>query len=166
MAKLKSGVLGTLVSPITTTHRGTDIGYTTSSATTYTSIMPSVADAMLEKARAAGRAELMREIFSMLPVDGAAGYVVNTGGDIVLMKGSDVGVSDRMVLVPKEFASSPVATFGTISDEEPEPTVGWYQDEKAELFYYQGRGVWKDTEYSKSPVLTKKALSGTLEFLG
>jgi hypothetical protein len=44
--------------------------------------------------------------------------------------------------------------------------TGWYQNSKAELFYYEGEGYWKDVGLVNSKSLTKQVLNGELEFIG
>lgn len=47
----------------------------------------------------------------------------------------------------------------------PNIPLGWYQDEKANLYYYSGTGIW-DTDMKDWGKLLNKAESGELEYLG
>lgn len=59
-----------------------------------------------------------------------------------------------------------------ISDEtieiQPTPTIniGWYQDQKAELFYYEGEGHWREVDLKTNKKLTEMVSADTLEFIG
>ena len=44
--------------------------------------------------------------------------------------------------------------------------VGWYQDQKAELYYYEGENHWRYVDLETNKKLTKMATAGTLEFIG
>jgi hypothetical protein len=44
--------------------------------------------------------------------------------------------------------------------------VGWYQDQKAELYYYEGENHWRCVDLETNKRLTKMVAAGTLEFIG
>lgn len=44
--------------------------------------------------------------------------------------------------------------------------VGWYQDQKAELYYYEGENHWRYVDLETNKRLTKMVVAGTLEFIG
>lgn len=48
----------------------------------------------------------------------------------------------------------------------PQIDLGWYQDEKTDLFYYEGENVWRGIDPMRCTVLTDYAVSGKLEFIG
>lgn len=48
----------------------------------------------------------------------------------------------------------------------PGMEVGWYQDQKAELYYYEGEGHWREVDLKTNKSLTKMVVAGTLEFIG
>ena len=56
------------------------------------------------------------------------------------------------------------------SEEEVKPVpqmeIGWYQDEKADLFYYEGEGHWREVDLKTNKKLTEAVVTGTLEFIG
>jgi len=47
----------------------------------------------------------------------------------------------------------------------PNIPLGWYQDDKANLYYYSGTGIW-DTDMKEWGKLLNKAEAGELEYLG
>lgn len=56
------------------------------------------------------------------------------------------------------------------SEEEAKPVppmeIGWYQDQKADLFYYEGEGHWREVDLKTNKKLTEAVVAGTLEFIG
>lgn len=48
----------------------------------------------------------------------------------------------------------------------PHMEIGWYQDQKANLFYYEGEGHWREVDLKTNKKLTEAVVSGTLEFIG
>jgi hypothetical protein len=48
----------------------------------------------------------------------------------------------------------------------PNIPLGWYQDSQANLYKYEGMGVWDSTELSTWSKLLNMVESGTLEFIG
>jgi hypothetical protein len=48
----------------------------------------------------------------------------------------------------------------------PHMEVGWYQDEKAELSYYEGEGHWREVDLKTNKKLTEMVITGTLKFIG
>ena len=48
----------------------------------------------------------------------------------------------------------------------PHMEIGWYQDQKADLFYYEGEGHWREVDLKTNKKLTEAVVSGTLEFIG
>ena len=48
----------------------------------------------------------------------------------------------------------------------PHMEVGWYQDDKAELYYYEGEGHWREVDLKTNKKLTEMVIAGTLEFIG
>jgi len=61
------------------------------------------------------------------------------------------------------------ATTVEVKPEEPvvlNAPVGWYQDEKAELFYYEGEGHWREVDLKTNKKLTEAVVSGSLEYIG
>jgi len=56
------------------------------------------------------------------------------------------------------------------SEEEPKPIphmeLGWYQDQKADLFYYEGEGHWREVDLKTNKKLTEAVVAGTLEYIG
>jgi len=44
--------------------------------------------------------------------------------------------------------------------------IGWYQDQKAELYYYEGENHWRCVDLETNKKLTKMVAAGTLEFIG
>lgn len=52
--------------------------------------------------------------------------------------------------------------------QEPVPNmeIGWYQDQKADLFYYEGEGHWREVDLKTNKKLTQSVVSGELEFIG
>lgn len=61
------------------------------------------------------------------------------------------------------------ATTVEVKPEEPvilNAPIGWYQDEKADLFYYEGEGHWREVDLKTNKKLTEMVLAGTLEFIG
>lgn len=66
-----------------------------------------------------------------------------------------------------------LATLGVeavIVEEELAPVpameIGWYQDQKADLFYYEGEGHWREVDLKTNKKLTEAVVAGTLEFIG
>lgn len=66
-----------------------------------------------------------------------------------------------------------LATLGTeavVIEEEPTPIphmeIGWYQDQKADLFYYEGEGHWREVDLKTNKKLTEAVVAGTLEYIG
>lgn len=66
-----------------------------------------------------------------------------------------------------------LATLGaeaTVVEEDlapiPPMEIGWYQDDKADLFYYEGEGHWREVDLKTNKKLTEAVVSGTLEFIG
>lgn len=55
-------------------------------------------------------------------------------------------------------------------EETPAPTphmeIGWYQDQKADLFYYEGEGHWREVDLKTNKKLTEAVVAGTLEYIG
>jgi hypothetical protein len=47
-----------------------------------------------------------------------------------------------------------------------EMQIGWYQDQKAELYYYEGENHWRYVDLETNKKLTKMVITGTLEFIG
>lgn len=47
----------------------------------------------------------------------------------------------------------------------PELEIGWYQDEKADMHYYEGENHWKNVDLATNKKLTKDALDGKLEHI-
>jgi hypothetical protein len=48
----------------------------------------------------------------------------------------------------------------------PHMELGWYQDAKADLFYYEGEGHWREVDLKTNKKLTEAVVAGTLEFIG
>jgi hypothetical protein len=48
----------------------------------------------------------------------------------------------------------------------PYMEIGWYQDQKADLFYYEGEGHWREVDLKTNKKLTEMVITGTLEFIG
>lgn len=66
-----------------------------------------------------------------------------------------------------------LATLGAeviVAEEElapiPPMEIGWYQDQKADLFYYEGEGHWREVDLKTNKKLTEAVVAGTLEFIG
>jgi hypothetical protein len=57
-----------------------------------------------------------------------------------------------------------------VEPEEAKPVphmeLGWYQDSKADLFYYEGEGHWREVDLKTNKKLTESVVTGTLEFIG
>ena len=62
----------------------------------------------------------------------------------------------RDELVAVEEAPAPI----------PHMEIGWYQDQKADLFYYEGEGHWREVDLKTNKKLTESVVAGTLEFIG
>jgi hypothetical protein len=62
----------------------------------------------------------------------------------------------RNELIPSEEPSIPI----------PHMEIGWYQDNKADLFYYEGEGHWREVDLKTNKKLTEMVVAGTLEFIG
>lgn len=60
--------------------------------------------------------------------------------------------------------------FEPVQPEEVRPVpfmeIGWYQDEKAELSYYEGEGHWREVDLKTNKKLTEMVITGTLKFIG
>jgi len=65
-----------------------------------------------------------------------------------------------------------VATLDStvVVEEDPTPIppmeIGWYQDQKADLFYYEGEGHWREVDLRANKKLTEAVVAGTLEYIG
>lgn len=66
-----------------------------------------------------------------------------------------------------------LATLGAeviVAEEElapiPPMEIGWYQDQKADLFYYEGEGHWREVDLKTNKKLTEAVVAGTLEYIG
>jgi hypothetical protein len=57
-----------------------------------------------------------------------------------------------------------------VVEEEPTPIphmeIGWYQDQKADLFYYEGEGHWREVDLKVNKKLTEAVILGSLEYIG
>lgn len=62
----------------------------------------------------------------------------------------------RDELVAVEEAPAPI----------PHMEIGWYQDQKADLFYYEGEGHWREVDLKTNKKLTEAVVAGTLEYIG
>lgn len=64
---------------------------------------------------------------------------------------------------------STVSSEHVTAVEEPTPTphmeIGWYQDQKADLFYYEGEGHWREVDLKTNKKLTEAVVAGTLEYI-
>lgn len=47
----------------------------------------------------------------------------------------------------------------------PQMNIGWYQDQKADLYYYEGEGHWREVDLKTNKMLTDFVVSGTLEYI-
>jgi hypothetical protein len=54
----------------------------------------------------------------------------------------------------------------TSSASVPEMQVGWYQDQQAELYYYEGENHWRYVDLETNKKLTRMVVTGTLEYIG
>jgi bacillopeptidase F (M6 metalloprotease family) len=44
--------------------------------------------------------------------------------------------------------------------------IGWYQDQKAELYYYEGENHWRYVDLETNKKLTEAVIAGSLEYIG
>lgn len=159
-------------------HRGVDVIYTTSalSGTHMGSLSTDlVSMSRLEATKAsafeAGYKEAMTKVWNMLPNPGETGIVINMGRAIALKpmangmtpdNSSVILVSKEDVLPDAEVSGQPVIVAEAIKELE----VGWYQDEKADLYYYEGESHWKEVDLATNKKLTDDAILGKLEYIG
>lgn len=168
-------------------HRGTDIGSSlgthlhigsvgTTSMPTRSKGAPGFWSAaeiedFRAEAREEGRRTALRMLWDRLPHVGQVGILVNTGDTISLMDHSNGPAADevRIVLLHKDFlfpesAGEEVPTIVSMAIDELQ--VGWYQDDKADLYYYEGESHWKEVDLATNKKLTEDAILGKLEFIG
>ena len=110
-----------------------------------------------------GRLDQLLDIFSSV---GDVGSIVRTPNGFQVRRssgkpGEHMGVDIFNIdLGPEHKKESPLL------EGNPEFSIGWYQNNKAEMFYYEGEGYWKDVGLVNSKALTKKVVIGELEFIG
>jgi hypothetical protein len=77
-----------------------------------------------------------------------------------------VYVDEHGLKLAPELAATAVKTVEEVELKPiPNLTLGWYQDDKANLYKYLGGGVW-DSEIGLFGKLLVKAEAGELEYLG
>jgi hypothetical protein len=83
--------------------------------------------------------------------------------------------TDVPVITDDHGARLEAVSLATLRDElvmpeeiKPPPymEVGWYQDDKAELSYYEGEGHWREVDLKTNKKLTEMVITGTLKFIG
>jgi len=114
-------------------------------------------------------ATVLEQLIEMMPVVGQVGSIVRTPDgfqvNIVQDNGSGHrGVDIRNISISSEYPEN--ISAGTFLGDIPEFSIGWYQDARADLFYYEGKGYWKNAGRVVSEDLTNKFYSGKLEFIG
>lgn len=166
----------------TPTHRGVDIAYTIGASTggthmhvgsTLAPVMPPIRiDDIRKEEYERGKRDALKTIWDLIPNIGDTTYLLNSGDLISTTQEalSSAGTTvKRMVIVHKDFlfpenAGEEVPTI--ISEAIKELQVGWYQDDKADLYYYEGEGHWKEVDLATNKQLTEDAILGKLEYIG
>jgi hypothetical protein len=131
-------------------------------------------ESIKKEAREEGRREVLQQLWNMLPLHGEVATVMNRGEDIVIIQGATDPYSSMLkVLVSKNEISSTSTNEGSalkipniVKEAIKELEIGWYQDDKAELFYYEGESHWKNTDLATNKKLTEEAILGELEYIG
>lgn len=181
LEKMKTAEIGYSRGSSLSAHRGIDVTYVTeyspgsSHLRTGSSEIPSWLSEQVGKLKQEeyerGKKEALQKIWDLIPNDGQTTFLLNQGHSIITTKPSD-GVVDpggRKVIVTKDYLfsnndSEEASITSTIPSEKLQ--IGWYQDEQAELYYYEGENHWKETTLAKSKELTEEAIIGKLEYIG
>lgn len=163
------------------THRGVDIAYNTGASTGGTHmhvgsalapVMPPIRiDDIRKEEYERGMKDALKNLWSLAPNVGQTIVLINSGDSILatnMSDGSPESVS-REVVVHKDYlfpenAGEEVPTI--ISEAIKELEVGWYQDDKADLYYYEGESHWKEVDLATNKQLTEDAILGKLEYIG
>ena len=162
-------------------HRGIDVTYTTGASTgmhmhvgsDLAPVMPPVRlDDIRKEEYDRGRKEALQRIWDLIPNVGDTTYLLNSGDSIITTQTSlsgDATVVSRAVVVHRDFlfpedAGKEVPTI--VSEAIKELEVGWYQDDKADLYYYEGESHWKEVNLATNKQLTEDAILGKLEYIG
>lgn len=155
-------------------HRGVDITYATGTSSDTRLHSGSLTTDLVSKSRidAAyedGYKQAMTRIWDMLPNPGETGIIINIGRAIALKPMSNG-------MTPSEESVILVSKSETYPKDEQQPTIvaeaikeleiGWYQDEKADLYYYEGESHWKEVDLATNKKLTDDAILGKLEYIG
>jgi hypothetical protein len=161
-------------------HRGVDVTYTTGTSSGTHMHMGSVSTDLVSMSRLeatkanafeAGYKEAMTKVWNMLPNPGETGVVVNMGRAIALKPMANGMIPDNtsVILVSKEDVLPDAEVSGLpviVAEAIKELEVGWYQDEKADLYYYEGESHWKEVDLATNKKLTDDAILGKLEYIG
>lgn len=161
-------------------HRGVDITYTTGTSTgTHLHVGDMVIPDWLndrvkilkQEEYERGKRDALKKIWDLIPNTGEITTLMNTGDVITAMQisGGPDDVRANQVVVHKDFifpedAGKEVPTI--VSEAIKELEAGWYQDDKADLYYYEGESHWKEVDLAKNKKLTEDAILGKLEFIG
>lgn len=116
---------------------------------------------MTERAYQDGRFSVLNEILTTLPATGSLVSLVRTDTEIAIISPPEdlAGIATKKVL----FSIDEVSGGGTLDMGILQ--VGWYQDEKADMFYYEGENHWKNVDLATNKKLTKDAQDGKLEHI-
>lgn len=161
-------------------HRGVDITYSASTETSTSTHLRSgthlhageryVTEDQLEDmrnvAQEKGFKEAMTRIWDMMPNEGDVRVLINTKDSIWLQepdtRAHRIVVDRGYVLTKDEKKAEPTVVAEAIKELE----VGWYQDDKANLYYYEGESHWKEVDLATNKKLTDDAILGKLEYIG
>jgi hypothetical protein len=164
------------------THRGVDVTYTTGASTggahmhvgdmSIPEWLNDRVKLLKEEEYKRGKKEALKKIWDLIPNVGDTTYLLNSGDSIITTRTAPMGtatVVSREVIVHKDFlfpenAGEEVPTI--ISEAIKELEVGWYQDDKADLYYYEGESHWKEVDLATNKQLTEDAILGKLEYIG
>lgn len=164
-----------------TPHRGVDITYTTGASTggTHMHVGDMAIPAWLndrvkllkEEEYERGKKEALKKIWDLIPNTGEITTLMNTGDVIsaIRLSGGPDDLRANQVVVHRDFlfperSAEKVPTIVSMAINELE--VGWYQDDKADLYYYEGESHWKEVDLAKNKQLTEDAILGKLEYIG
>lgn len=163
------------------THRGVDVTYTTGASTGGThmhvgdmSIPEWLNDRvklLKEEEYERGKKEALKKLWDLVPHTGETAVLMNSGEWVGVMglTSSSASSLSNQVLVHKDYlfpegAGEKVPSIVSMAIDELE--VGWYQDDKADLYYYEGESHWKEVDLATNKQLTEDAILGKLEYIG
>jgi hypothetical protein len=108
---------------------------------------------------------VLDQLLDVMPHVGSVGSIIRTPKGFEVRIASNDGTTRNLDVRHIEI-SEEHRVEDTVFNRSKEFPTGWYQNDKAELFHYEGSGYWSEVGLTKSVHLSALVINGKLEYLG